>query len=157
MAQRQTALSKLQMEEARNGDQLSRLAPVDKLYHKEELVSLTADKVIDNDNAQTVSAVGHVEIVQGLRILRADRVDYDLSEDVVTAHGNVVINEPTGQVHFTDHAELTRDMSEGFVSGLESYLTSGGPLYRENRPDVAGQDQNARGDLYAVRMRNRRE
>ena len=45
--------------------------------------------MIYDGDAQTVSAVGHVEIADQGRILDADRVTYNQKTDQVTADGNV--------------------------------------------------------------------
>ena len=52
--------------------------------------------IYDSD-AKTVSAVGHVEIVDEGRILDADRVDYDQNTDKVTARGHVSITDAARQ------------------------------------------------------------
>ncbi len=91
-----------------------------------EPLDLTADQLEHDEQGQTITATGHVEIVQAGKILRADKVVYFLKTDTVSARGNVIISEPNGNVHFADEVELTQKMGKGFVKGLESYLSSGG-------------------------------
>ncbi|HTK83696.1 MAG TPA: LPS assembly protein LptD [Patescibacteria group bacterium] len=91
-----------------------------------EPLDLTADQLEHDEQGQTITATGHVEIVQAGRILRAEKVVYFLKTDTVSARGNVVISEPNGNVHFADEVQLTQKMGKGFVKGLESYLSSGG-------------------------------
>lgn len=88
-------------------------------------VDLRADTLTNDDAAQTVTASGHVEMVQEGRILKADEVVYDLKNDRVTARGNVALNEPDGNVHLFDEISLTRDMRDGFVRGLRTLLADG--------------------------------
>lgn len=86
-------------------------------------VLMTADELNFDEDLGTATARGNVEIVQGERILNADAVSYNQRDDVVTASGNVVLLEPTGEVLFAEYAELTDDMREGFLRGFRMLLT----------------------------------
>ena len=76
---------------------------------------ITADEVSYNEKLASFNARGKVEIFQGQRILVADSVSYNTNTDVVTASGNVALLEPTGEVLFSDYAEVTGDLREAFV------------------------------------------
>lgn len=89
-------------------------------------VDLTADRLSHDDQTQIITASGNVEISQSGRSLRADEVRYDLRSDEVVATGHVILHEPNGDVHFADHVKLSDKMRNGFVSGLQSYLSGGG-------------------------------
>lgn len=86
-------------------------------------VLMTADDLEFDEDLGTATARGNVEIVQGERVLRADAVTYNQRDDIVTASGNVVLLEPTGEVLFAEFAELTADMREGFLRGFRMLLT----------------------------------
>jgi len=75
-----------------------------------------------------VTLTGHVEIWQGDRDLRGDKVTYDRNTGVVAASGHVVLLEPDGQVIFGDYAELTKGMKDGVVSNLRAQLADNGHL-----------------------------
>ncbi len=83
---------------------------------------MTADDLSFDEDLGTATARGNVEIVQGERILNADSVTYNQRDDIVTASGNVVLLEPTGEVLFAEFAELTADMREGFLRGFRMLL-----------------------------------
>lgn len=102
---------------------------------KNQPVLISADRVdYDRDNS-VVTATGHVEVsqsstvvkagktVQVDRILLADNVSFNEKTNVVTATGHVSLLEPTGEVVFADHVELTDDMKDGVVNGLRLLLT----------------------------------
>lgn len=91
-------------------------------------VDLTADNLIHDEQRSTIRAEGDVELIQGDRILRAQRVVYNLKTDVVVAKGDVVLTEPNGDVHFFDKVSLSTELKEGFVTGVQSYLSGGGKL-----------------------------
>jgi LPS-assembly protein len=91
-------------------------------FGSEEPVLLTADDLSFDEDLGTATARGNVEIVQGERILNADSVTYNQRDDIVTASGNVVLLEPTGEVLFAEFAELTADMREGFLRGFRMLL-----------------------------------
>lgn len=85
-----------------------------------EAVELTHD-----DKNQTVTALGQVEFMQGEKILRADKIVYNLATDTVAASGNVSLMDETGDVHFAEYLELTRSMKDGYIKNLLSLLTDG--------------------------------
>lgn len=88
-------------------------------------VDLEADTLTHDEEAQTVTASGNVELVQSGRILKADMVSYNLLTDKVRATGNVVLSEADGTTYFADDVELTDDMKNGFVDGLQILLEDG--------------------------------
>ena len=91
--------------------------------NSEQPVLMTADDLSFDEDLGTATARGNVEIIQGERILNADAVTYNQRDDIVTATGNVVLLEPTGEVLFAEFAELTSDMREGFLRGFRMLLT----------------------------------
>ena len=94
-------------------------------------VDLTADSLENDEQSQTVTAIGNVELVQSGRILRADRVSYNLGTDTVRAQGNVVLTQPTGEVYFADDFELTEGMKDGFATGIRGLIADGGRFSAE--------------------------
>ncbi|HCK16898.1 MAG TPA: LPS-assembly protein LptD [Thalassospira sp.] len=81
-------------------------------------ILFSADEVDYNQDLQTVTARGNVEISREGRILLADTVSYDRSQDVLTASGNVSITEPSGEVTFASYVELSGDFKEGIVEDI---------------------------------------
>jgi LPS-assembly protein len=89
-------------------------------------VDLTAESLQHDETGQTITATGHVELVQAGRVLKADEIVYNLATDTVKARGNVALLDNTGDIHFAEEVELNNEMKTGFVSGLQSYLSAGG-------------------------------
>lgn len=88
-------------------------------------VNFSAKSLTHDDDAQTVTAIGDVELVQGEQILRADKIVYYLAEDKVTAIGNISLMDEKGDVHFAEYVELKDHMKDGFVQGLLTLLADG--------------------------------
>ncbi|TVQ83646.1 MAG: LPS-assembly protein LptD [Micavibrio sp.] len=88
-------------------------------------VDLSAETLIHNNNTQQLFAEGNVELVQNGRILRADRVVYDLHHDRAYAMGNVALLDENGDVYFAEEMELSGNLRDGFVKGLRAMLTDG--------------------------------
>lgn len=88
-------------------------------------VNFQAKQLLHDDQKQTVTAIGDVELVQGQKILRADKMVYNLATDTVSAIGNVSLLDETGDIHFAEYVELTTNMKEGFVHELLSLLADG--------------------------------
>jgi LPS-assembly protein len=74
--------------------------------------------VYDNDR-NTVSAVGDVELNYGGRTLQADRVTYDRKSGRVLAEGNARLTEANGAVVTGSRFELTDDFKNGFIDSLQ--------------------------------------
>lgn len=101
-------------------------------------ILLQADEVdYDGDN-QTVTAMGHVEIVDNGQILDADRVTYDQKTDKVTADGHVSLTDRLGNVAFSDHVVLTDRMREGALNGFGALIGKNGRLTAASAQRVGG-------------------
>ena len=86
-----------------------------------------------------VTARGHVEAWQAGRVVRADQMTFNRETGVVVAIGNVVMQEPDGQVLFAQYAELSRDMSEGILKTVRG---------------AAGEQRQAGGERHAAHRRS---
>jgi LPS-assembly protein len=75
------------------------------------------EMIYDNDN-NTVTAVGNVQIYYDGRVLQADRVVYDRKSSRVKAFGNVKITETDGTISYAETFDLTDDFRDGFVDAL---------------------------------------
>jgi LPS-assembly protein len=96
--------------------------------HRDQPVYYEADTAEYDRQAELVILAGHVEIWQGDRVLRADRVTYDRRTGVAAASGHVVLVDPDGQVLFSDYAELSGDMKNGIMRNLAAQLAENGKL-----------------------------
>lgn len=91
-------------------------------------VLLQADELIYNEDLGIVTARGNVEMSQGPRLLMADTVTYNQNANTVTASGNVSLMEPSGEVIFTNYAELHDELKTGFIENLRALLVDGSRL-----------------------------
>ncbi len=79
---------------------------------------IEADTLIyDNDN-ETVTAVGAVQIDYGGNRLVAQRVTYNRRTGRLVASGNVQLIDRTGTKIFADEIDITDDFADGFVNAL---------------------------------------
>ena len=104
-------------------------------------VLLQADELTYNENIGVVTARGSVEMSQGPRILMADTVTYNQKANTVVASGNVSLMEPTGEVLFTDYAELHDELKTGFIENLRALLSDGSRLAANRARRTAGQQK----------------
>lgn len=105
---------------------------------EEQPVDLKADTLQHDEANNTVTALGNVELVQGGRVLTAESVSYNLTTDQVRASGNVVLNEADGTKYLADDVELTQDMKDGFVKGLQILLADGSRFTAEEGTRTGG-------------------
>ena len=77
-----------------------------------------AKVLVQDDNKNTVTAKGDVQIYYKGRTLEADEVVYDRNANRVRAIGHARLTEPDGQVINAEEMELTDDLKQGFVDSL---------------------------------------
>ncbi len=88
-------------------------------------VDLQADKLIHDESGQSVTAIGDVVLIQSGSKVRADQIVYNLSEDTVIATGNVEFIDANGDKHYAAKAKFNNALKDGFVEGLQTFLTDG--------------------------------
>ncbi len=87
-------------------------------------VLMTADQLDHDRERNVVTAYGNVEIAQEGRVLNADKVIYDMNADRLFAYGHVVLLEATGEVMFSDQAEVTGDLRTGVAEHIRILMTN---------------------------------
>lgn len=92
----------------------------------EQPVDFEADNLQHDEATRTITATGNVQLVQAGKILRAQRMVYNLAADTVKAEGNVILSDTNGDIHFAEEFELTGQMREGVVKKFQTYLGQGG-------------------------------
>ncbi|MBC6440343.1 MAG: LPS-assembly protein LptD [Rhodospirillales bacterium] len=93
-----------------------------------DYIVMQADDVRYDDVNGITTATGNVEFAYQGRILQADTVTYNETTDLVIATGNVVLVEPTGEVLFSEYAEMTGDLHEGLIDGIRILLSDNSRL-----------------------------
>lgn len=88
-------------------------------------VELTADELSYDRELGIVTARGNVEITHRDRTLKADTISYNQNTNVITATGNIVLLEPTGDVLFGEHMELSGDLKDGIIETFGVVLADG--------------------------------
>ncbi len=89
----------------------------------DENTLLLADELTYDQDANTVTAAGYVEIQRGNRLLLADRIVYDRDKDVATATGNVSLTDANGTVFFFESIQLAADLKEGLATEVRVLLS----------------------------------
>ncbi|MFG1401453.1 LPS-assembly protein LptD [Xanthobacter sediminis] len=79
---------------------------------------VTADQMEYDTQAETVAAVGNVQIYYDGSTLEADRVELDRKANVLRASGHVRMKEKDGKIVTADNLELTQDFKQGFINSL---------------------------------------
>ncbi|MDB5457076.1 MAG: organic solvent tolerance protein [Caulobacter sp.] len=83
---------------------------------------LEADLLIRDDKAKTITARGNVEARYQGRVLRAEEVVYDTTNEVIKAHGKVQLINADGTAQFADELTLDQDLNAGFARGFSARL-----------------------------------
>lgn len=104
---------------AQSTDQPSLLGMVTSPQAPDGRMLVEADSLIYDIDADTISAIGAVTIYYGAYTLVAGRVDVDRASQRVTATGDVEITDPLGNIVRGDKVDLTDDLRDGVIEGLE--------------------------------------
>ncbi|MDP8994599.1 MAG: LPS assembly protein LptD [Pseudomonadota bacterium] len=91
-------------------------------------IAFSADRLVYDERADTVTASGAVRMTREGYHLRADRVVWNRATGEVRAEGNVRVYSPGGDVAYGDSVELTDTLRDGVVSNLLIVLEDGGRL-----------------------------
>ena len=89
---------------------------------------LTANYIEYHNEISLISAIGDVEIINGIQVLRADKVTYDSINDYILAEGNVSLNDSKDNIFFSDKMELQGDLKKGVIKNFNSILSDGSSL-----------------------------
>src|SRR5690606_22144237 len=110
---------------------------------------LQSDTLKYDDAADVVTATGNVEVVQGERVLKARRIVYARRTGVVTAEGEIVLMEPSGEVLFADRVELTDDLREGVIEQIRVRLADDSRFAAVSGRHVGGRSTELRKAVYS--------
>jgi LPS-assembly protein len=83
-----------------------------------------AKEIIYDNDRNTISAAGDVQMNYQGRTLQADRVTYDRNTGRVFAEGNARLTDASGAVVTGDRFELTDDFKNGFIDSLRVVQTT---------------------------------
>ncbi len=114
----------------------------------EEPVDLQADSLSYDENTDVVSASGNVFMEQSGRILRADTLSYNVGSDTVIASGRVVLNETNGDVHLSDRVEYQNKLGNGTVHNLKTTLNDGSRFTAKRGERAGGTKTTMHGATY---------
>ena len=89
---------------------------------KETDIFFTADEMQNDSENNLITASGNVEIIREDLTLKADKVIYDQTADHVLAVGNVVLLDATGNVLFADQIDLREHMKRADVNNIKVVL-----------------------------------
>ncbi|MBV9523504.1 MAG: LPS-assembly protein LptD, partial [Alphaproteobacteria bacterium] len=96
-----------------------------------------------------VVAKGHVQISEDARTVLADTVTYNRNTDTVTASGHVSLLEPTGEILFADFVELDSRFENGFLQDIRLLLTDRSRLAANTGRRRAAEHTELRRGVYS--------
>ncbi len=85
-------------------------------------VTLKADTVTHSRDGNVLTATGNVEIAEGGRVLRAEKVVYDRVSGRMNASGDVIVLDPDGNAFFADSMEVSGDLKDGAAERIRIRL-----------------------------------
>jgi len=116
------AVAMLDASESR-AQELADIASGDRQVPAGSQMLLEADTLVYDNDANTVTAVGGVQIEYGGNHLVAQRVVYNRKTGRVVATGNVEVVDSDGTKIYSDQIDVTDDFANGFVNALRVETT----------------------------------
>ena len=89
---------------------------------KETDIHFTADEMQNDSENGIITAIGNVEIIRENLTLRADKVVYNQNTDHISAIGNVILLDETGNVMFADQIDLREHMKNADINNIKVVL-----------------------------------
>jgi len=86
---------------------------------------LTANFIEYHEKISLVTAIGDVEIINGIQVLKADKLTYDQDKDYILAEGNVSFSDKDNNIYFSNEMELQGDLKKGVIKNFNSVLSDG--------------------------------
>ncbi len=111
---------------------------------------LEADRFIHDDKASTLAAEGNVELRDGGRILRAERMAYNMETGFVIAEGEVSLVEADGTVYQAEAVEVSDDLREGALQALVARFPNGATLVAESAKRTADGQTSFERSVYTL-------
>lgn len=96
--------------------------PINSQQLRSTPILLEADNVSYDRNLGLIVARGKVEASQQGRYVSADQLSYNERDDVLTASGNIVLREQTGETVYADFIELSDEFKQGIIRNLRLKL-----------------------------------
>ncbi len=103
---------------------------------KEIPVDFSADELVYDREMNLVIARGNVTFRQGDSTLRADHVNYDMTDGVVIASGSVEIDTPDGGVVQANYAKLSGNLKTGLIRRIRFTLSDKSVLTAQDAQHV---------------------
>lgn len=103
-------------------------ASAQNLLTENKQIEFAADKVIYDQENNIITASGNVILNQNGNSLKADKVIYNATSGEVSAEGGITINEASGNILYTENANLNGDLKEGFINNTRVIFTDGSKL-----------------------------
>jgi LPS-assembly protein len=91
-------------------------------------IAFEAERIDYDQNADVVTASGHVQVTRGADRLTADEVRWDRKTGTVTAKGNVFIRTAGDDRAYTDAVEISDNLRDGVIDNLLLVTADGGRL-----------------------------
>lgn len=125
-------------------------AASDDAADQKEAILFEAEEVTRLSDDAPIIATGNVRAYFGDRYLRADRLVYNTTTDIVIAEGNVSITDKSLETVFAGRVELTGDLRDGIVENFSALLEENARLAAESAVREQGARTKLRNAVYTA-------
>ena len=110
------------------------IAPSTKISENDDTddpINFSAEEMINDDNLNTITALGDVEIEYNGMFLYTDKLVYEQNKDTITAIGNVRMHASDGSIIYGDRVSLSDKMSVGEMHHIKVLLKDKSQVWAE--------------------------
>ncbi|MBT6330395.1 MAG: LPS-assembly protein LptD [Kordiimonadaceae bacterium] len=104
------------------------LSPAQSITNAIAQINFAADKIVYDQKTDVITASGNVVLNQNGNTLNAQTVIYDVKTGEVKALGGITIKETSGNILHMQDATLDGDLKEGFINRARMIFTDGSKL-----------------------------
>lgn len=106
-----------------------------------KLIDFTADLIVYDQDADTVTASGKVQLVHEGTTLSAETVEWNRKTGIVVAQGDIIITDADGNRAFGDRVELTQTLRDGSIDAFLLVLKNDARLAARSGARVDGRSE----------------
>ena len=116
--------------------------------HNDEEIYFSADEIQNDSNTSDITAIGDVYIIRDDVTLKADKVIYNQDADTVTARGNVLLVDRSNNVLYADEIVLKDKMSRGTMRKLKVVMRDESLIWAKKFKRLDNDDKVMYGATY---------
>lgn len=120
-----------------------------KKTEEESEVYFSADELESDSTQKTITAIGNVEIIKENVSIQADKVLYNQETDTIEAFGNVVLLSADGNIVYANYVNLKEKMNDVVMSDIKVVLADKSHIAARKVKKFANNNKTMKNAVYS--------